>query len=116
MKFDDILLNKMEHKMLICLQYHHANLWELHGYFDFPGIEPILISLQTLLDNNLIYKAAIQETEDYHITPDGEKYLTYSARKKRARFRKCLGGIIATLASIVAIAEFVLPALTSSPL
>lgn len=111
MKFGDIALNKIEIKMLKCLKYNKANIWELHGYFNFPGLEPILISLQTLLDSKLIYREELQDPDFYLITLDGEKYLTYLAHKKRSNIGKALSTIILTLAGLVAIAEFVLPAL-----
>lgn len=111
MKFDEIYLNKTEIKMLKCFRYNKANVWELHGYFNFPGIEYILSSLQTLLNNNFIYEEGIRDPDFYLITSDGEKYLTYLARKKRTNIGKALSTIILTLAGLVAIAEFVLPAL-----
>lgn len=111
MKFNDIYLNKTEVKMLKCLKYNKANIWELHGYFNFPGLEPILISLQTLLDSKLIYKEELQDPSFYTITPDGEKYLTYIAHKKWFNVWKALSSIILALAGLVAIIEFVLPAL-----
>ena len=111
MKFNDIYLNKTEVKMLKCLKYNKANVWELHGYFNFPGIEPILTSLQTLLNNKLIYKEEIQDSISYTITPGGKKYLTYIAHKKWSNIWKALSSIILALAGLVAIVEFVLPAL-----
>lgn len=72
MKFDEIYLNKTEIKMLKCFRYNKANVWELHGYFNFPGIEPILSSLQTLLNNNLIYEEGIKDLDSYLITSDGK--------------------------------------------
>lgn len=116
MKFDEIILNKMEQDILKCLKIHRANIWELHGYFHFPGMELILVSLQTLLKNELIYQEDIQESDKYTISLNGEKYLMYITHKKHTQFWKRIGAIIATLGSLVVIAEFALPALANLPL
>lgn len=113
MEFDDICLNRLETKTLKCLKHHKANIWELHGYLNFPGIEPALCSVQTLENASFIRKEEEQELGSYVITPSGKKYLAYMSKKKRMDIWKSLGSVILTLAGLVAIVEFVLPALSN---
>lgn len=109
MKFDDIFLNKRDMKMLKCLKYHHANLWELHGYFNFPGIEDILISIGKLSQNNLLSEETINDDTRYFINAIGIDYLKYISIQKRQKRHTAIITSLATIAALVTIAEFVLP-------
>ena len=109
MKFDDIFLNKRDFKMLKCLNCYHANIWELHGYFNFPGIEDILSSIGKLSQNNLIFEDTIDGDTQYFINTIGKDYLKYISIQKRKKRRTTIVTSLATIAALVTIAEFVLP-------
>lgn len=113
MNFDNIFLNKKDLKIIKCLKYNHANLWELHGYFNFPGIEDILTSIGKLSQNNLIIEETINNDTRYFISATGKDYLKYLSIQKHKKCRNTIITLLTVFAALATIAGFVLPRITN---
>ncbi len=103
MDFENILLSKFELKIIKALmRYRYINVHEFHGYFNFCGIEPILIATQKLENLGLIEKDDIRNC--FVPTQTCSDYILY--RKKRKR--KEIYAFLTALASIATILGFIL--------
>lgn len=97
MNFKNVRLSKFEYKILKVLNtYNQANVYELRGYFHFIGIDKILMSVQHLQEEKLVFHE--EAVNSYVINPTGEKYISWH----RKHTFKNLFLLIASIAGLIA--------------
>lgn len=103
MNFKDIHLSKFEYKILKVLnRYNQANAYELRGYFHFIGINKILLSVQHLQKEKLVFYEEVKSS--YVINPTGEKYVFWHRKrtfKNLFLFITSLAGLIVSLKELL---------------
>ncbi|WP_157964943.1 hypothetical protein [Amedibacterium intestinale] len=84
------------------MRYRYINVHEFHGYFNFCGIEPILISTQKLEKLGLIEKD--NNRKCFVPTQTCSDYILYRRKNKRKEIYQ----LISALAAVATILGFIL--------